>query len=169
MEHGDLLIVGVGNPDRGDDGAGPAVIRHLKTRLQREGAAEGVGLVENWGEATALVAALEGWRTAVLVDAAQSGAEPGTYRCFEASEGALPSGLAEVSSHGFGVAQAVELARALGTLPGRCVVYAIEGESFEAGAALSPAVARAAETVGGEIVETFIAGRPQPRDRQRHA
>ena len=36
--------------------------------------------------------------------------------------------------------EAVELARELDRLPRRLVVYGIEGESFEAGEGLSPAV-----------------------------
>ena len=49
------------------------------------------------------------------------------------------------STHAFGVADAVELARALGRLPGRLDVYAIEGASFTAGDSLSPEVERAVD------------------------
>jgi hydrogenase maturation protease len=39
-----------------------------------------------------------------------------------------------------GLPEAVELARELGRLPGRLVVYGIEGENFEAGEGLTEAV-----------------------------
>ena len=60
-----------------------------------------------------------------------------------------------VSTHGFGVAEGIELARALGALPPVCVVYAVEGERFETGAPISEAVARtlplAAESITKDI------------------
>ena len=57
----------------------------------------------------------------------------------------LPRGALGMSTHGFGLAEALELARALGQLPRRCIVYAIEGASFETGAPLSPEVAAAVD------------------------
>ena len=51
------------------------------------------------------------------------------------------------SSHAFGVAEAIELARALDLAPKRIVVYAIEGVCFDAGAPFTPPVLRAAEEV----------------------
>ena len=43
----------------------------------------------------------------------------------------------DISSHGFGLAHAVELARALGRLPSRLIVFAIQGETFDYGESLS--------------------------------
>jgi hydrogenase maturation protease len=60
------------------------------------------------------------------------------------------------SSHGLGLGEAVELARALGRLPSRLVVYAVEGADSSTGPGLSPAIATAVEplarSVEGEIV-----------------
>jgi hypothetical protein len=47
------------------------------------------------------------------------------------------------STHAFSVAEAVELAGALGRLPARVDVYAVEGKDFRAGAARSGAGAQA--------------------------
>jgi hydrogenase maturation protease len=146
------LIIGVGNADRGDDGAGLAAASLLRERLDRE---RGIRVIEHWGEATGLIAAMEGWDQVLMIDASMSGARPGSYRIFEAGETALPSDLAEMSSHGFGVAQAIELARALGTLPAHCRVYAIEGEAFDTGAPLSDAVGIAVDNVIDEIVRSL--------------
>lgn len=151
-----LLIIGVGNPDRGDDGAGHAVIAALRKRLDDRADADGIALIEHWGEATALVVTMDGAASVVIADAAMSGAEPGSYHCFEAADSALPSELTNMSSHGFGVAQAIELARALGTLPNHCRVYAIEAETFEAGGALSPGVAKAAKAVTDDIMSDLV-------------
>jgi hydrogenase maturation protease len=132
------MVIGVGNTWRGDDGAGLAVARRL-----RELSPAGVEVRELEGDATALVEAWSGAEQVVVVDAAESGAAPGTVRCFDARSGPLPVRSLRSSTHAFGVSDAVELARALGRLPRRLDVYAIEGASFTAGDRLSPDVERA--------------------------
>jgi hydrogenase maturation protease len=103
--------------------------------------------MEHSGEATALIACMEGAEQVFLIDACMSGALPGTIHRFDVSSAAMPAAALGFSTHGFGPAEAVELARALGLLPRRSVVYAIEGASFEAGAPLSPPVAAAVPEV----------------------
>jgi hydrogenase maturation protease len=140
------MVIGVGNTWRGDDGAGVAVARRL-----RELSPTGVEIRELEGDATGLVEAWSGADRVVVVDAAQSGAPPGTVRRFDACSGPLPVHSLRSSTHAFGVSDAVELARALGRLPGRLEVYAIEGVSFAAGDRLSPDVERAV----GELATTL--------------
>jgi hydrogenase maturation protease len=154
-----LLIIGVGNPDRGDDGAGRAVIAALRARIGAHTRADHLALIEHSGESTSLIETMHVFSTIVIIDAADFGAEPGSYRRFEVGEAALPGELKEISSHGFGIHQAIELARALGTLPKRCSVYAIQAASFEAGAPLSPTVAAATDIVATEIFTDMIAER----------
>ena len=72
-------------------------------------------------------------------------------RRLPADEQPLPPELQRSSTHLLGVAEAVELARALGRLPARTVVYGIEGASFDTGAALSPEAAAAVEVVAAAI------------------
>jgi hydrogenase maturation protease len=133
-----VILIGVGNAWRGDDGAGLAVARRV-----RDLSPAGVEVREVEGDATALVEAWSGAARVVVVDAAESGAPPGTVRRFDAASQPLPVRGLRSSTHAFGVADAVELARALGRLPQRLDVYAIEGASFAAGERLSPAVERA--------------------------
>ena len=59
-----------------------------------------------------------------------------------------------------GVADAIELARALGELPVRCVVYAVEGQSFETGAPLSARVEAAVFEVERRVRAEFGIGEP---------
>jgi hydrogenase maturation protease len=144
------LVIGVGNPDRGDDAAGREVARRLRGMALR-----GVEIIELDGEATALLARLDGASAAILIDACISDAAPGTLHRFDVAEAPLPSGAFGLSSHGFGLSEAIELARALGTLPLRCAVYAIEGERFDIGAPISAkvmaAIDRAAEEIRTEL------------------
>ena len=144
-----VVVVGVGNPYRGDDGAGPAVAERVRARRPA-----GVEVVTCEQEASRVIDAIEGCDAAVLVDASASGAAPGTIHRFDASDEAVPARSLRSSTHAFGVGEAVELARALGKLPGVVVVYGVEGQEFAAGEGLSPAVAAAidpaAEAVLGE-------------------
>jgi hydrogenase maturation protease len=85
------------------------------------------------------------------VDAVSSGAEVGTVHRLDASESELPTELFRASTHHVGLAEAVELARALGRLPARTIVYGIEGKSFQVGEELAPEVAAAVEPVAKAV------------------
>lgn len=148
------LVIGVGNPLRGDDAAGLHVARRL--------AARGVeGVHEASGETASLMGLWQGASCVLLADAAQSGAEPGTVTRLDASSQALPAAFLHCSTHAFGVAEAVELARSLGSLPPRILIFGIEGASFEHGAPLSPAVEtgvrKAVEMIETEMNEFLLA------------
>jgi hydrogenase maturation protease len=144
------MVIGVGNAWRGDDAAGLAVARRLRgtlDALEHEG--DGAGLVEAWRDRYDVV----------VVDAAtSSGASPGTVSRFDAHDGPLPARVLRSSTHAFGVADAVELARALGRLPPRLAVYAIEGADFTAGTGLSPPVAAAVDRLAAAIAAGAGAG-----------
>ena len=147
---GRRLVVGVGNPDAGDDAAGRLVARRLRSRRGQE-LAEQTVVCECSGEPTALMAAWEGFDDVVLVDACSGGGPPGRILRFEAPQLEQLASLQprQRSTHGFGVCMAVALARALGAAPANIVVYAIEGLTFQAGARVSPEVERAAEELAG--------------------
>jgi hydrogenase maturation protease len=89
--------------------------------------------------------------TVILVDAAAPLARPGRIRCLDLTASPLPTGLSHSSTHAVGVGETIELARSLGRLPRRLILYLVEGESFAAGGSLSPAVAAAADRVTESI------------------
>jgi hydrogenase maturation protease len=159
------LVIGIGHPDRGDDAVGRVVARGLRGRVP-----DRVEVLETDGEASRLLELLAEAAVAWIIDAAVSGAPPGTIRRLDPTATALPRTLFAVSSHGLGLAEAIELARALGSLPRRLVVYAIEAEGFAPGAPLTPAVeaaaleveARLLGEVGGEPVRL-----PGPAHQER--
>lgn len=133
-----VVVIGLGNSDRGDDGAGREVAR----RLLATEAAKDARIVEADGEATAILANLDGASTAFLIDACVSGAPSGSVRRIDLAQESLPSVRYGLSSHGFGLAEALALAQALDSLPKHCIVFAIEAECFDIGAPLSLAVTR---------------------------
>jgi len=142
-----VLVVGIGNPDRGDDGVGVVVVRRLRGRVGPD-----VRLIEMPSDVMRLVDCWSPSDTVVLVDATCSGAPPGTVRRLDATAAPLPARVFGGSStHGFGVAEAVELARALGRLPRQLVVYGIEGARFGAETGLSATVEAAARDLAGAL------------------
>jgi len=144
------VVVGIGNEYRGDDGAGLAIAERVRGRVPA-----GVTVVPCEQEPSRLIDAWQDADAAIVVDAVESGAEPGTLHRFDAGVAPLPARVFRSSTHAFGVGEAVELARALGRLPGRVVVYGVEGAAFAAGRGLSgpveAAVEPAAESVLGDL------------------
>ncbi len=133
-----MLIIGVGNAYRRDDAVGLMAARRLW-----EAARDEVTLWEASGEGTALMDAWEGADAVILIDAVRSGAPAGTIHRVDAHAETVPPTLFRCSTHAFSVAEAIELARALNRLPPRLIVFAVEGEHFDAGAGLSSEVERA--------------------------
>ena len=140
-----VVVIGIGNPLRGDDGVGWTIVQLVRRRLPPSAV-----VVETGGDATLL---LEFWRdayAAVLVDAAQSGVIPGTISRFDLTGGgAVPT---PVSSHSFGIAEAVALGRVLRQVPPRLIVFTIEGRAFSLGSHVSTPVARAVPTAARQVL-----------------
>jgi hydrogenase maturation protease len=145
-----VLVAGIGNPDRGDDGIGPLVVRRLAKRVPPD-IAPHVAIVERTGDALALIDDWAGRDAVILVDAAAPGSAPGTIHRIDLLEDALPTDVTLSSTHAFGVADAVGLARTLGLLPRRVIVYAIEGANFDLGAPISRKVAAALNEVVARV------------------
>ena len=150
------LVVGIGNPDRGDDGVGPLVVRQVAERLPPD-LARHVGIIERTGDALALIDDWAGRDAVVLVDASAPVSAAGRVHRIDLLEDRLPDEISLSSTHAFGVAAAVGLARTLGLLPRRVIVYAVEGEQFIPGAPISAAVAAAAAGVAS-LVADEVAG-----------
>jgi hydrogenase maturation protease len=133
-----IVVIGVGNEYRHDDAVGIMVARRL-----REEPFGSVRVIESDGEPTALMEAWEGADVAIICDAISSTAGPGTVYHFEVSQQPIPHSMFNCSTHGFGVAETIELARALGKMPPRLIVYGIEGTNFSEGSGLTGMVEEA--------------------------
>jgi hydrogenase maturation protease len=138
-----VLILGCGNPDRSDDAAGVLVARRLKEM--------GTAAQEFTGDPLALIDAWNGSPEVILIDTVVSGAAAGTITIWDAGKTPLPPEQFCCSTHAFGIAEAVEIARALGRLPPKLLIYGIEGNRFELGGSPSAEVAAAVERLAGEI------------------
>ena len=91
----------------------------------------------------------------IVMDAVRSGAVPGTRHRLSVSD--LADSRLPATSHGFGVAAALELARVLGGLPDRLLLYGIEMDASCSGCVLSDAVAGVMPVFVREIEKEALA------------
>jgi hydrogenase maturation protease len=128
------LVIGLGNPDRGDDAVG--------VRIAREVAAERLDVLAL--EFDDPSEALDAWTaedTVILTDAINSGGTPGDIHVVDVLQHKLPGGnWSAGGTHALGLAAVVELARSLDLLPRRLVVVGVEAARFDHGAPMSDAV-----------------------------
>lgn len=90
----------------------------------------------------------------IVIDCVVTGGAAGTVYIWDARS-QLPVGRTAGSTHALGVAEAVELARALRRLPARLRVYGIEGQNFEMGSEACVEVQQAIKAVVHRIVAEF--------------
>ena len=150
-----VLVIGVGNIQRGDDGAGLLVAQALRAEN-----AERLIIEESSGEIADIVELLQTSEDVIVIDAMRSGKPAGTTVWIDPLR---PSSAAEStisSTHGFGVAQAIELLRSMKKLPRRIRILGIEGQYYALGAPISPPVQEAVKTAVGLVL---LAVKPKRR------
>ena len=152
-----LLIIGIGNRYRSDDGFGCIVAGELAGQMP-----PGVNCIEHDGEPAGLIECWQGADTVMLIDAVSSGAVPGRAFRFDLARQALPDAFNLYSTHAFGVPQAVELARVLGKLPRNIRFIGVEGENFDAGEKLSPVLLQTKDTVIAEVLSSVSSATSAP-------
>ena len=157
------LVAAIGNPDRGDDGLGPAVARRLRGCVR-----PGIRILERSGDALALIEDWNGVPYVILVDAMAPLGAPGRVHRLDLTDSPLSIGFAAGSTHAFGVAETIELARSLGRLPEHLIAYLIEGERFATGTPLSQAAAGAVDEAAQRIV-TELSAILEPKGDAEHA
>jgi len=147
-------VVGIGTADRGDDGVGLLVAEGVRELAPPELAVVAVG------NPLDLLDVFDGYPAVVVVDAVRTGAAPGAVSMTVVGEDPLPTGSTATGTHGMGVAEAVELARALDRLPPRLVLVGVEVAGVETGAELSGPVAAAVDAAVG-VVLAVATGLPE--------
>lgn len=165
--HGSTLVIGCGNPLRGDDGVGPEIVRRLSGRILPEG----VRCVDAGTSGIDAVLAMRGADRVVVVDASCSGAAVGTIREIEIgpSWAPPPAGLAV---HSIRWDHAVALGRSLlaAGFPRQVTAVLVEGRRFAAGDALSPEVEEAIAAVVERLADRCTDDTaPRWLDRVSHA
>ena len=151
-----LTILGVGSPF-GDDRVGwsAAALLGASASVANSAGQVDVRILDRPG--SLLLSEFSHAQGVIVIDALCSGAVPGTIQRLEAD--AVCATRALVSSHAFGVAQAVGLARSLGSLPQRFMFFGVEADRQHTGTGLSPAVSAALPQLVGQVIQQAVAWR----------
>jgi hydrogenase maturation protease len=146
------LLVGIGEEFRQDDAIGLLILRQLQSQLQ---GLEAIDTLELTGDCINLIEAWQGYDRVYLFDATQSGQPPGSICRLDVNQQPLLADVFPSSTHLFGVAETIELARTLDRLPAQLIIYGIEGQQFSLGfsisAGLSPVIFAVIEMVRNEL------------------
>jgi hydrogenase maturation protease len=130
-------IIGVGSPF-GDDRVGWVAAEMVRASATGQAAADTIEVLVLDRPGSALLSHWRNADTVVVIDAVRSGGIAGAVHCLAPDAIGAEAGL--TSSHGFGVAAALDLARALGELPDKLYVCGIEIDPAHSGEDLSPQV-----------------------------
>jgi hydrogenase maturation protease len=143
-----ILIAGIGNDYRRDDGVGRAIVRtigawqdpRIEVRLSDR---SGMELINDWKD----------YGSVYVIDAVISGQAPGRMSRFTVPPQELPATLFCASTHAFNLADVVRLAGTLDALPRKLIIYGVEIQDIGHGQGLTPAVRKGAETVLRRVAE----------------
>ena len=150
-----ILVIGIGNAYRSDDAAGLIAARQV-----REQVSEHCSVIEHTGEGAGLMELWKGADRVIVIDAVRSGAVPGTVSRFDGTLRPLPASMFRDSTHAFSLVEAVELSRTLDQLPRQLIVYGVEGQKFEVGTDLSPAVEFGIQSVAERVLQEVLQNVP---------
>jgi hydrogenase maturation protease len=143
------LILGLGNPLRGDDGVGCRLIEELAGRELPPG----VQVLDGGAAGLELLDLMEGWEGVIIVDAAEMGCRPGEFLRFTPAGVRLASIADYFSLHHAGLDEVLALANALSrTLP-EIVIFGVQPTEVGWGAGLSPAVEAALPALADAVLE----------------
>lgn len=146
-----VRVIGIGNPLRGDDGVGPAVVEALR----RGGLPEGVEAVDAGQAGLGLVGLMEDADRVVLVDASEMGAEAGAVRAFGLGEALMAEEGLGSGVHEARVGLALRMAEALGCLPPEVKVVGVQPKQMGLGVGLSSEVSQALPRAVRAVLEVL--------------
>jgi hydrogenase maturation protease len=153
MSRAEVVVIGVGNVVLSDDGLGVHAVRRLRDRYAL---GDEVELIEGCTAGLLLLPSLADARCAVLIDAIDVGAEPGTLVRLEGEDwqSAFASGL---TAHDVALADLLAAAQLSGAWPERLVLHGVQPQDTDLGTELTPLVARALDPLL-EVVRAELDG-----------
>ncbi len=159
----DILVIGIGNAFRRDDGAGLVIAREVG-KLEFPD----IRVIEMSGEGASLMEAWKDYRLAILIDASSSDHVPGTVHRFEPKTETIPFDFFHYSTHAFSVAEAIELAKTLKTETPDLILYGVDGADFGNGEGLSEEVGRSVQDVLISIIHDVLRFRQTKKETSKH-
>ncbi len=147
-QRSEILILGIGNILLADDGVGIRVIE----RLRGVPLPGGVEVVDGGTSGADLVDILAERRKAIVIDAIDVGAQPGTIMRF-AGDSWTEHASHAISLHEVGLGQTMSMVKLLGVAPREIVVFGIQIQCLEPSLELSQPVEKAI----GSVVQQVLA------------
>lgn len=139
-------MIGIGQSLRGDDAAGLEAVRRWKEKFPETAGRPEVQIEASELPGLALLDILNEVDGAILVDAVQSSARPGTvHRLGEMELESFTSD--SKSAHGWGVAETLRLRKQLTDAKAKVRIIGVEAKQTELGAGLSEALQEAMPNV----------------------
>ena len=134
-----IVLIGIGQKFRGDDAIGPEVVLAWEEKYPQKSKKLQVKISPLPG--LELLGLFEGAKTAILVDAVQSGAKAGTIHITSAEQ-LVSFGAGSGSVHGFGVAETLALGRLANpeAIPENLIIIGIEAKNLDVGSPISAEV-----------------------------
>jgi hydrogenase maturation protease len=147
-----VTVIGMGNPDMGDDGVGVRIAELVREEARRGAWRKAPQVISAGGDAVLAGACLAEDTDVLLVDAVNMQAEAGAWRLFSAREALLCREPATGSTHQMSLAAVIEMARALGYTD-RLRILGVQVGDVRPGRFLSPRVARSMPAILTRIRE----------------
>lgn len=148
-----IIVIGVGQSLRGDDGAGPAAVRQWQERFMATASRPEVRCEACEVPGLALLDLFDDADAVIVVDAVQSSAKPGTIHRLRAED--LETFAADSKlAHGWGMAETLSLYAQLADTQVDIRIIGIEACEMKLGAGLSEEVRSALPGVSTLIEET---------------
>lgn len=145
----EILVLGIGNPLMGDDGAGIRAAQLLNSQhLPSNVNVEEAGL-PGWG----LPSLFENHTNVILIDAIEMSESPGTWRIFRPEDVRFIMENDTLSLHQPGLAAGLSLAEALEMLPENLTLYGIQPANLTPGNGLSPEVEDSLQQVVASVLK----------------
>ncbi|MCK5249856.1 MAG: hydrogenase maturation protease [Spirochaetaceae bacterium] len=151
--HRETLILGVGNPLRRDDGIGPAVIQLLEEKRVSYEISDDIELIDGGTDGLGLIEYLKDYKKVIIIDAVEMNLPPGTVKLFTPEEASISINKDSLSTHGFGIAELIKLAKAL-DINTELIIAGVQPEDMNYGEGLSESVNSSMNVVINTVLET---------------
>lgn len=153
MAKNPILILGVGNPLRRDDGIGPMIIDMLSNNTDLSD--QKVDLLDGGTDGLALMDYMQNYKHVIIIDAVEMKTPPGEIKVFSPAEAKMSINLDALSTHGFGLAEVIKMMEALDQMVPMTII-GIQPESIEFFEGLSSKVAAKIPTIIELVNKTVI-------------
>lgn len=147
-------MLALGNPLRGDDGAGPAIIDYLQ---EIDDLPEHVDLLDGGTPGLETVLLMQGYDRVIVVDAAEMQLPPGTWRSFSREQIRMQSRdlYLRGTLHYAGLAEALALGEAMDLLPPDILIFGVQPQTIGWEVGLTDPVAAAIPHISTAVLEAI--------------